>query len=143
MSDTYTHVFPRQLLIIEQKCTVWYRDIITRFPSKDISFRTNIEYSRYLLRKSDKIFDRPRISIDVSPTRLINFILHGHSCKILYESSERPLRKKFEFWNVHGIRILRVSCKESRSNHDSMNIPKKMNLLLIYTLYYKNLKYRR
>ena len=62
-------------------------------------------------------------------------------------SKECYLRNEFNFWNVHGILMLRVSCKESASGftltlqetksiHDSMNIPK-IELLLIFTFYYK------
>ena len=42
----------------------------------------SIEFIR-LVAKSDKMRDKPRI-LSLSPTRLINSILHEHSCRILY-----------------------------------------------------------
>ena len=55
------------------------------------------------------------------------------------------------FWSVHGIMntsdLLQSKCgfmltlKETQSIHDSMNRPK-LNLLHIFTFYYKYLNYR-
>ena len=55
-------------------------------------------------------------------------------------------RNEFNFWNVHRIMntlgLLQSKCtltlQETLSIHDSMNL----NLLLIFTFYYKYLKYK-
>ena len=60
-------------------------------------------------------------------------------------------RNEFDFWNVFGIMntsglmqsrasVFTLTLQETRSIHDSMNI-QKLNLLLIFTFYYKYLKY--
>ena len=58
------------------------------------------------------------------------------------------LRNEFDFWNIYGIMntsgLLHSNwspLQDTQSIHDSMNIPK-LNLLLIFTFYYKYLKYR-
>ena len=48
------------------------------------------------------------------------------------------LRNEFDFWNVHGIMNISLTLQQTRSIHDSMN-RSKLNLLLIFTLYYKYL----
>ena len=48
------------------------------------------------------------------------------------------LRNKFKFWNVHGIMntsgLLQSTLQETRSIHDSMNIPKIEFIAYIYIL---------
>ena len=65
------------------------------------------------------------------------------------------LRNELNFWNVHGIMntfgLLQskwsplwasLTLQETRSIHDSMNIKKKLDFLLIFTFYYKYQKYK-
>ena len=65
------------------------------------------------------------------------------------------LRNELNFWNVHRVmntsgllqskwtpKGFTLTLQEIRSIRDSMNIPK-LNLLLIFTFYYKYLKYKK
>ena len=65
------------------------------------------------------------------------------------------LRNEFNFWNVHGImnisgllqsklspKGVTLTLQETRSSHDSMNIPKIEFVFFIFTFYYKYLKYK-
>ena len=57
----------------------------------------------------------------------------------------QQLRNDFNFWNVHGIMNtpgLLQTLQENRSIHDSMN-RSKLNLLLLFTFYYKYLNYNK
>ena len=77
------------------------------------------------------------------------FVTHSLLCQMNFKSCVH-LRYEFDFWNVHGIMNTRgllqskwspsLTLQETRSIHDSMNRPK-LNLLLIFTFYYKYLIY--
>ena len=71
-----------------------------------------------------------------------NIQLHGASVSITFSVITCCLRNKFNFWNVHRIMNTSGLLQETRSIHDSMNI-QKLNLLLIFTFYYKYLKFKK
>ena len=54
------------------------------------------------------------------------------------------LRNEFDFWNVHGIintsGLLQITLQETRSIHDSMNIPKLTLLLIFLFIKYLNIE---
>ena len=48
------------------------------------------------------------------------------------------LRNEFDFWYVHGIMNTSGLLQETRSIHDSMNIPKIEFITYIYILYHQS-----
>ena len=79
---------------------------------------------------------------------LLSSIFIAYISEIIFSSN--PFKNEFNFSNVHGImnisgflqKGLHVNFEETRSIHDAMN-RSKLNLLLIFTFYYRYLKYEK
>ena len=80
-----------------------------------------------------------------------NSSIYGYEMVNIEGRAEGHLRNEFNFWNVHGImntsglvqskwspKGFTFTLQETRSIHDSMNIPKIEFITDIYILYYQS-----